>query len=149
MKNLLTSLVLVLATTGCWSEPTPRSVQVTSEAQPQLQRRISFLEQYLSFRRSYQQLEYSIQYRNGGDDFLLPSPSEWDIKVLAVVPKEEIPDWISEMQELAEAPSLEWLSDIPGEISPDGITAWYHDGGRTVGVDPVNAIIAYRNLGKT
>ena len=146
MKGLFSSLLLALAITGCMVEASgPPSVQATSEARSELMGRVSFLEQYISFRRTYKKLEYNVEFRNGGDG-LLPSPSEWDIKVLAVVPKDEIHEWISGLPASQEEHPLEWLSEIPGNIPVDGIDEWYQDGRRTIGVDREHSIIAYRNL---
>ena len=150
MKRLFCFIFLLLTLTGCSVGPSsPSSVQASSESRSALIERVRFLEQYVSFRRTYLQLEYNVEFRNGGEG-LLPSPSEWDIKVLAVVPKDEIYEWISgvseSQEEHIEEHALDWLAEIPGNIPFDGIDEWYLDGRRTIGVDRENSIIAYRNF---
>ena len=144
MNRFIISLVLSLGILGCSAERSgPPTVNTSSESQLELTERIRFLEQYITFRRRYNQLEYRVQFLNGGG--LVPSPSEWDIKILAVIPKEDIQEWIPHKIQPSKTP-YQWISDIPGDIPTAGITEWYQDEQRTIGIDRANSIIAYRNF---
>ncbi len=121
----------------------PASAQETSEARTSLSERRAFLEQYVTFRRTYLELEYKIFYQNNSQG--LPGPSDWDIALRAVVPKEEVADWIPSDASREEREAPDWATHIPGKIDASQITTWYRSGQREVGVDKEAGIIAYRH----
>lgn len=51
-----------------------------------------FLECYVKFRRSYDDLHFHLSYIDGGSG-MVPSPTEWNVRVLSVVPAGEIDQW--------------------------------------------------------
>lgn len=143
MKNLLTIFLVVFC--GCSDPPSgPQSVVETSAARPKLVDRVKFIENYVKFRRNYEKLEYDVVYQNNGGG-RVPGPSDWDIKLLAVVPADEVSEWIPPSAAAAEAQPPAWLTDMPGDIPVAEVTEWYHWGGADIGVDRTNSAIAYRN----
>jgi hypothetical protein len=90
-------LLLAGLLTGCSSNAPsgPASVAETSETRPRLEDRVEFIERYVTFRRTYRKLAYAVDYQNNSGG-MVPGPSDWDIRLVAVVPAEEIDDWIPE-----------------------------------------------------
>ena len=120
---------------GCSNtESGPASVKETSAARAELADRIQFLENYVTFRRQYEQLDYDIMYQNNGGG-MLPGPSDWDIRLIAVVPESEIEAWVPKDAEKKINVSPTWLQDLPGTIERDGIAEWYRSSGRVIGID--------------
>jgi len=78
----------------------------------------NFLERYVNFRRSYEQLEFDISYIDGGDGGF-SSPTEWDIRILAKVPTANIKDWISGMTKKKKTVDTSWVSSIPCQPARD------------------------------
>ena len=140
-------LILVALLLGCSpsSRTGPRSVSESSVARPRLQDRIAFVEQYITFRRTYVDLEYDIEYQNNGTG-LVPGPSDWDIKILAVIPADEIDEWIPAGAKKTDKTPPPWLNAMAGNIQTANVTEWYTRGKSVViGVDRNASIIAYRN----
>lgn len=139
--SLLTSIVLM----GCSSSQSgPESVTETSIARAELTDRIQFIEKYVTFRRTYEKLDYDIMYQNNGGG-MVPAPSDWDIQLIAIVPKTEVDDWVPANVQKSDVSAPEWLEGLPGGIERHGITEWYRKSGTTVGVDRQRSIVAYRS----
>lgn len=141
MRNIIQLTIVLFA--GC-APSGPKSANEKSTARPQLSERVAFIEQYVKFRRSYKSLEYDVEYHNNGG-VVLSGPSEWDIKILAAIPPKEIYDWLPAAITPVQKPVPKWVTALPGNIATSGITEWYIDGKRLIGVDRENAIIVYRN----
>ncbi len=103
----------------------------------------AFLERYVSFRRTYEDLNYVIAFRDGGDGGV-PSPSEWDVRLIATVPTSEIDGWTSGLA-VTTAPDTGWLSDVPDAPSDLRTFEWHGDTTRLVGIDRARRIVIYRN----
>ncbi|MEO0869948.1 MAG: hypothetical protein AAFY17_16230 [Cyanobacteria bacterium J06642_11] len=129
---------------GCTTSSGPTSVKETSAARPELSDRIDFIEQYVTFDRSYNQLEYDITFQNNGGG-LVPGPSDWDIKLLATVPENELAEWIPENATRVDDDPPEWVNAMAESVSVVGITEWYRAGGLEIGIDRSTSTIAYRN----
>jgi len=141
------SLILVVLLTGCSSSTRsgPKSISETSATRSELRDRVAFIEQYVKFRRTYLELEYDVEYHNNGGG-LVPGPSDWDIKILAVVPDEEVDHWIPSGATMTEELPPTWLIAMPGTISTNNVTEWYSNGhSLVVGVDRSSSTIVYRN----
>lgn len=122
----------------------PETASERSDSRESLEDKITFLEQYVTFDRTYEQLEYDVNYFNNGSGFP-PGPSDWSIKVLAVVPSDEIDRWsLLAGQAIAPLPTTIFDS-IPGDIETQGITQWTADSQRIVGIDRTNSIVFYLN----
>jgi hypothetical protein len=72
----------------------------------------------VNFRRTYEELEFAISFNDGGSG-RVPGPTEWDIRLLAKVPKAP--------------PKLEGFG-------------WATAGDRIVGIDRKQRVVAYRNI---
>jgi len=118
---------------------------MTSSSVVTLDERIQFVQTYLNFDRDYEQLEFSIFYQNNSCGSF-PGPSEWDIKLLAKVPSEALSLWTEGLKPATQAEF--WMSGMADEIDVSGINTWYRSGGKVVGVDRENSIVAYRLLGQ-
>lgn len=142
-------LLLAALTIGCLpdggSPPAqgPETVVETSDSRVSLEDKITFLEQYVSFERTYEQLEYDVVYFNNSG--FPPGPSDWSIKVLAVVPTDELDSWVLPDAQGKEVPSPTIFSSIPGDINTQEITEWFVDSQRIVGIDRANSIVFYWN----
>lgn len=140
-------LLLFVLFTGCSSgvRSGPPTIDETSLERQTLADRVTFVEQYVTFQRTYHQLQYDIEYHNNGGG-MMPGPSDWDIKLVAIVPVEELEQWIPEGITKSKQNPHAWLSDVPGEIPTAGITEWYVERNSVmIGIDRENSIVAYRN----
>lgn len=140
MRRLLVCVLIALA--GCGTSG-PASTNTSSESLPGLADRSAFLERYVTFRRSYRELDFHIYYFNGGRG-LVPGPSEWDVRVVATVPHGELELWVPAGEPAAPTADTAWLASVPGAERAGTITEWYVRPGRTVGVDRARAVVAYR-----
>ncbi len=141
-KQLL--LIILLFVTSC-SENGPPSTETSSDNSKfiQLSGKIKFLEQYVAFRRTYKDLSFVISFHNNSGG-LVPGPSDWDITILAQIPKTEIELWTKGL--LPTSPqNKDWMKNLPGSIDYSGISTWFSSDNRLVGVDERNAVIVYRN----
>ena len=129
---------------GCSGDAGPPSISQTSTTTDQLSERIKTLETYVEFRRNYNILEYDIFFQNNGGG-RLPGPSDWDIRLAAQVPKDEIDVWVSQEMNTSSPPKKPWYQKIVNEIDVSGVTEWHSAGGRSVGIDRVDSIVVYRN----
>lgn len=146
MRRSLILLLMMITSTGCGGPtgPTgPPSTDTSSDALPSLERRVEFLERYVTFRRGYNDLGFHIAYHNNGGG-MVPGPSEWDIRLVATVPPAELTAWVP--SDLAPTPTADtqWLSGVPGEGHAAGIREWYIGPGSAVGIDRERSVVAYR-----
>jgi len=82
-------------------------------------------------------------YRDNGG--LVPGPSEWDVRLVATVPPEELTSWLPAGLSPVAAPNADWLEAVPAAETAPGMTEWYAEPGRVVGVDRVRSVVAYRS----
>jgi hypothetical protein len=122
----------------------PPSAQEDSRRRSKLQDRVAFIEQYLTFRRTYLQLEYDVFYQNNGIGNV-PGPSDWSIMMVAVVPPADLPKWIPAGIQKRNHPPPAWVKIVPGNIVTRGVTEWYSSGSVEVGVDRKTATVVYRS----
>jgi len=141
--SILLALFAMVLLPGCGGSSGPATTDTSSTRFATLAEKIEFLERYVQFRRTYKDLDFEIDFRNGGSG-RVPGPSEWDIQIVARVPSAEIPSWTQGLNPTDE-PEIDWLDDLPGRIDRSGLSAWFGSGGRLVGVDEENAIVVYRN----
>ena len=137
--------VLLVVTTGCGAMSGPATTDTSSASLPALAERVEFLQQYVTFRRDYRELDFRIRYANNGGG--VPGPSDWDIRVVAVVPPEQLEAWVPAGVKPQPATDVSWLADVSGADRATGIREWYVEGrGRVVGVDRAKSVVAYRLL---
>ena len=142
-------VVLVTFLLGC-GQGGPPSTQTMSAKFATLGEKTSFLHQYVTFRRTYQTLDFAISFQNnsGGG---VPGPSEWDVRLVATVPPTELPAWIplgattaATATAAPSPPDLGWLKAVPTNLDLSGVHEWYAVAGRTVGIDRARSIVVYR-----
>ena len=104
----------------------------------------AFLEQYVTFRRNYEELDFDISFIDGGDG-RVPGPTEWDVRVRAKVPSTDLADWVSGMT-MTNSADKDWVSSIPHAPIELDAFQWYDGDGRLVGISPDERIVLYRNL---
>ena len=138
------TICLFFVVTGCAGNSGPPSASERSAARPKLADRVEFVEKYVTFRRKYDDLEYNISYRNG--DSFPPSPSEWDVRIVAMVPPGDIENWTIPQKLNVAATTPEWVTDTAHAIDATSVTEWYTDGNRTVGLDRKHNVVAYRTF---
>ena len=144
-RTRIAPLLMAIVLCGCSKMASgPASVTESSVTRTGLVERIQFLENYVTFRRQYEKLDYDIVYQNNGGG-MIPAPSEWDIRLIAVVPKIEIDTWVPTGAKKSDAPSQTWWKDLPGPIEKDGITEWYSTSGTATGIDRERSIVVYRS----
>ena len=135
-------LLLALMIPACGKES--RTTDTDSSGFSTLAEKVAFLERYVTFRRAYDDLDFRIEFRDGGDG-RMAGPSEWNVRVSAVVPTIEIEQWSDGFAPATE-PDLTWVSEIPGGPTDLDAFDWYEDGRRIVGIDSVGRRVLYRNL---
>lgn len=143
--QLLVGLLLLAGLLGCESQPTsqgPPSIRHDSRAVASLEERIRRVEMYVNFRRHYVELDYDLFYNDNGGG--LPGPSDWDIRLLARVPAEELKEWTPAENKPVEMALPLWVKELPGKIPRDGLRQWYVAKGVEIGIDPKAHIVAYR-----
>jgi hypothetical protein len=135
--------LLLILMAGCGSRSGPATTDTSSESIAELSDRIEFLHRYLTFRRNYRELDFHIVYQNNGGG-MVPGPSEWDIRLVAVVPHEELELWIPSGVKPIRSIQNEWLAEVPNANRASGVAEWYVDGLMEVGINRVNSVVAYR-----
>ena len=141
MKPLaLFALVLTLLLAGCGKGKTTDTVsnKFTTLAEKQ-----EFLERYVKFRRSYDDLHFDLSYIDGGSG-MVPGPTEWNVRVVAVVPAGEIDQWIDGLS-VASDPELDWIPDIPKAPTDLSRYKWYEGDRVIVGIDRESRSVLYWN----
>ncbi len=102
-----------------------------------------FLERYVKFRRNYDDIDFQISFIDG-DSGMGIGPTEWNIRLIATVPADEIDQWIDGLGEV-KLPDLQWISDIPNAPTNLSDFKWYQDDNRTVGVSRARRTVLYKN----
>ena len=142
MKNILSLIYIIVLTIGC-SNAGPPSTETTSEKFDSLLNKISFLEQYVTFNRQYENLDFIIFYQNNSNGFL-PGPSDWDVQIIAQIPNDTINAWISNAKTI-KTDDTDWVLKIPTNINRSGFSEWYQKEKALIGVNRTQSIIVYRN----
>jgi hypothetical protein len=142
-RHIILLIVVSVIVVGCGGKNS-KTTDTDSAVFSTLSEKQAFLERYVNFRRTYKELEFDVKYTDGGDG-MLPSPTEWDIRVFAKVPSEEIDDWISGMTK-TESADTSWVPSVPRAPTNLGAFQWYEDGRKLVGINPEERIVLYRNL---
>lgn len=137
-------LIMMLVVAGC-AESGPPSARASCDDLKfsQLSEKIKFLEQYIRFRRTYNELNFCILFQNNSGG-LLSGPSDWDIQIVAKIPKSEIELWTKGLLPTT-LPNADWVKEVPGSIDISGVSVWFKQDNRLVGVDNTNNVIVYRN----
>lgn len=143
LRHILLLIVFPVIVVGCGAKKS-KTTDTDSAGFSTLGEKQAFLEQYVTFRRNYENLEFDVSYIDGGDG-MVPGPTEWDIRVSAKVPADAINEWISGMTQTNSA-DTSWVSSIPNAPNQLDAFQWYEDGRKLVGISPEERIVLYRNL---
>jgi len=139
-------LALTLLITSC--KPSgPASTETNSAGFATLAERTNFLQQYVTFKRSYESLDFHIAFHNNSGG-MVPGPSDWDVRLIAKVPAAELQSWVPAGANISKAPDTSWLQSVPTTLNLSGVTEWYTDDSRMVGLDRANQIVVYRASSK-
>lgn len=131
---------------GCGSSGGPATTATSSAKFSTLSEKVAFLEQYVNFRRSYEELEFMITYQNNSGG-LVPGPSDWDMQIVARVPSVDLAEWSKGLARTSSA-EIDWLRAFNGKIDHTGVSEWFKSGNVLVGVDKENAIVVYRDMSR-
>jgi hypothetical protein len=143
IRGLVVILSVVLLS-GC-GKSGPASTRTNSSQIQSLQERIDFLHKYVTFRRTYETLDFDIMYQNNGG--IPPGPSDCDIRLIATVPATELQAWVPQGAQITtQATDQDWLKSVPTTVDLSGVNEWYSQGRRTVGIDRLRRIVVYRLL---
>lgn len=146
---IIAKLLILMLLTGCVpTSSVPSSVAEISSSRTLLADRVQFIERYVTFQRQYDALEYDVTYINNSHG-MVPGPSDWDIRIVAQVPKGDLPLWIPADIERHDDPPPSWVMGLPGALPTNGVTEWYRRSGLEIGVDRHSSIIAYRSTSMT
>ncbi|MDY3563094.1 hypothetical protein R5W23_004593 [Gemmata sp. JC673] len=139
-----TIVCILIACAGCGLKGHgPESTDTSSESLPSLADRSAFLERYVTFRRSYRELGFHVRYQNNGNG-LVPGSSDWDIRVVATVPREELAAWVPDGVPATPTADTDWLNGVPGGEHARPVSEWYVGQRVVVGIDRARAVVAYR-----
>lgn len=149
MSKMFITLFLLLTLSACGSKEhsntTNSTTDINSSSMSSLEEKVEALKKYMTFNdRNYIAVDFTFWYQNNSDTFL-PAPSDWNIQIIAVVPKNELNKWVKEMNPTAKKVKVSWIKTIPTKIQYPIITEWYTAPNKTVGIDRTNNIIVYRN----
>lgn len=132
----------ILLVAGC-GKSGPASTKTNSSGIATTAERVNFLQEYVTFRRTYESLDFNIFYQNNGGG-MSPGPSDWDVQIVATVPASELQAWVPPGVKSGPPPALDWLKSVPTTLDLSGINEWYTDGHRIVGLDRTRRIVVYR-----
>ena len=135
-------MLLTALLAGCSGSTGPATTETASDKLPSLEKRVEFLERYVKFRRHYTDLGFHIKFQNNGGG-LVPGPSDWDIRLVAVVPAAELAEWIPPGVTAKSSADVGWLNRVPGAERATGVQEWYEEGGKLVGIDREHSVVAY------
>lgn len=142
MARRLSLLLAVVWIAGC-GQSGPATTSTNSSRYATVQERADFLHQYVTFRRTYETLDFDITYHNNSG--IVPGPSDWDVRLIATVPASELEAWVP--RGVPAAPAVQdrqWLQSVPTSLDLSGISEWYDEGRRIVGLDRIRRIVVYR-----
>ena len=143
MKNAILVFLVLFIVSGCGNSG-PKTTQTSSEGFASVGQKQQFLENYVTFRKTYKKLDFNIFFQNNGGG-MVPGPSDWDIRLIAVVPDDEMSGWFEGYEKISN-PDIDWLKDVPTTIDYSSILYWYKFKNVLIGIDLKNNIVAYRNL---
>jgi hypothetical protein len=140
---LLLTFLLLPACKPAGTTAGPPSTRTTSAKSSTLKERTDFLHQYVTFRRTYQSLDFDIDFKNNSRG--VPAPNDYDIRLVAVVPADELQAWIPPgVGAVSIAPDVRWLATVPTTVNLSQINEWYEEPRRIIGVDRASNVVVYR-----
>lgn len=131
------SLLLASCSAVCGS----KMINTDSTRYASLEERAEVLHEVVTFRRTYEALDFTIRARL--DNGFPPGPSSWDIRVVARVPADELQAWVPDGVRSSTSALPEWVSAVPTDLDLSSVTEWYVLSGKEVGLDRRARIVAY------
>ncbi len=125
VRRLSRLLVVALVVVSC-GQSGPPSVHKTSEEIPDSADRLWFVKRYVLFDREIHRIEFDIYYKNNSG--WLPAPSDRDIKLVVVVPEEQLDLWLS--GNMLPTGAGQWQHEVAREIDVSGVTQWAREGAK-------------------
>lgn len=142
MSTRISIFALTVLLVGC--KPSgPATTKTTSAAYATVAERTKFLNEYVTFRRTYETLDFDVMYQNNGGG-MVPGPSDWDVRLVATVPTSELQTWIPAGVNASTARDVTWLKSVPTALDLSGVIEWYVHGKRIVGIDRAKRVVVYR-----
>ena len=74
---------------------------------------------------------------------MVPGPSDWDIRIVAKVPENELPKSIPGYAKTNTNPDFSWANEIATTIDFSGDFEWFQSGNAFVGVNKSKSVILY------
>jgi hypothetical protein len=133
-------LAMTVLLVGCGPSG-PASTRTNSSAFATLAERTKFLNEYVTFRRTYETLDFDIMYQDNSS--FPPAPSDWGLALVATVPASELQAWIPPGVKASAAPDTAWLKSVPTKLDLSGVREWYVGHRRIVGIDSTRRIVVY------
>lgn len=142
VRHLAVAILFAWIFVGCKPDGDgPPTTRTLSSEIPTLAERIALLNRYVTFRRNYESLDFDITYlKNGGR---LPGPSEWDLRLVAIVPEAELQAWVPSGVAFSPSAEVEFLKTVPTTIDYSTIREWYVDQHHVVGLDRAKRVVVY------
>jgi len=137
-------LLFALALSNCGNGDGRTTDTLSSEFDSVAEKQ-AFLERYVEFRHRYIELDYRVAFLDGSSG-RLPGPTEWNLRIFATIPPEEVDLWVDGLNRSANTPALGWISEIPNALSDLNEFDWYEGSRRVVGVDLKLGRVLYWNL---
>ena len=135
-------LALAVLLVGCKPNG-PATTKTTSAAYATVAERIRFLNEYVSFRRTYETLDFNIVYQNNSGG-MVPGPNDWDVRLIATIPASELQAWVPKGVTASTTSDIAWLKSVPTTLDLSGVNEWYIEAGRILGIDRARRIVVYR-----
>ncbi len=140
-KIFIISCLLIIFACG---ESGPPSTRKASSSFATTEEKVAYLHQYVPFKRTYTDVDFLVWYQNNSGG-MVPGPSDWDIRVIAIVPIDELSKWIVGYTKVDKSYDLAWVKEISTSINYSDSFEWYQSGRIIVGIDRLKSIIVYRN----
>jgi hypothetical protein len=135
--------VALLVAMGCQSsdEKIPPITRTVSLQMASLAERVNTLNQHVGFQRHYESLDFDINYLNHSGQ--PPVPSEWDVRLVAIVPEAELQAWVPPGVARSSSADTAFLKTVPTTVDYSNIREWYVDQHAVVGLDRAKRIVVY------
>ena len=122
MKTAFMFLTLALLVTSCQESKT---TQTQSKIFKDLKSKISFLQRYMNVQgKTFEKLDFYINFQDNSGG-MVPAPNEWDICLIAVIPKEDLGLWIKDLEKLETAPDMARFEIVTTDIDYSSVNEWY------------------------
>jgi len=150
---LVGSCALIAVIAVSMAPPFEEARDLSSSDLPSLEQKKEVLERYVSFQRSYEELEFEIHSGSRGGLLPSPDPTPLDVRLRAVVPRSEQRRWLRGMPDPRRRPGggeAHWAEDLGVDLKALRNFRWSIESKpqarfkRIVGIDAQNSVVLYR-----